>query len=66
VPPIQSGCACRGDAGLAHPACRIDAIVAQLETRGMEAWRTCQTCEHKFTGAMCCALASAWYARTAP
>jgi tetratricopeptide (TPR) repeat protein len=51
-PPIQSGCACRGEAGLAHPACRVDAAVAQREHRGPIVWGECLTCRQPFTGAM--------------
>ena len=28
-PPVQSGCACRGDAGLAHAACLIRKAIAR-------------------------------------
>jgi hypothetical protein len=56
-PPIQSGCACRGPAGLAHPACRVQAA---LSSRW---WFTCQTCEQTFTGAMCIGLANAWWSQ---
>ena len=61
-PPIQSGCACRGDAGLAHAACRAQAAVQG--PRGFNAWRECQTCKQRFTGAMERELAEAWCART--
>ena len=33
-PPIQSGCACRGDAGLAHVECRILAASAMQQSNG--------------------------------
>ena len=36
-PPIQSGCACRSDAGLAHLECRVQ--VAQQAQRGIKVWR---------------------------
>lgn len=63
-PPIQSGCACRGVAGLAHPACRARAAAAQEGTRGFDAWRECQTCRQPFTGTMARELAEAWCAHT--
>ena len=61
-PPIQSGCACRGDAGLAHAACLAQAAVQG--PRGFNAWRECQTCRQRFTGAMERELAEAWCAHT--
>jgi hypothetical protein len=47
-PPIQSGCACRGDAGLAHIECRISAAEYQqkLSSSGpsnLLAWTECPT-----------------------
>jgi hypothetical protein len=33
-PPIQSGCACRSDSGLAHVDCLIEKAVAQQARRG--------------------------------
>ena len=33
-PPIQSGCACRSDTGLAHVGCLIQKAVAQQPHRG--------------------------------
>jgi len=38
-PPIQSGCACRGDSGLAHIACLVRAAASQQAQRGSDAWR---------------------------
>ena len=58
--PVQSGCACRGDAGWAHVACLIEKAVAQRRQRGSSAWTTCQTCMQEFTGAIGLALAEAW------
>ena len=58
-PPIQSGCACRGDAGLAHIACLVQAAESQLAHRGDAVWVECQTCKHYFTGAMKAGLAAA-------
>ena len=51
-PPIQSGCACRSDAGLAHVGCLIEKAVAQQPHRGNAVWWECQTCGQSFTGAM--------------
>ena len=62
-PPIQSGCACRGPAGLAHLACRVKAAQALVERKGWWWWFTCQTCEQSFTGAMCIGLANAWWSQ---
>ena len=63
-PPIQSGCACRGPAGLAHPGCRVKAAKALVERKGRNRWWfTCQTCEQRFTGAMCIGLANAWWSQ---
>lgn len=55
---MQSGCACRGDAGLAHPACLIQKAISQRAHRGSKAWTTCQTCSQQF-GAMGLVLAQA-------
>ena len=62
-PPIQSGCACRSDTGLAHVACLIDKAVAQQRHRGAAVWWECQTCGQQYTGATRRALAEAWWAR---
>jgi hypothetical protein len=35
-PPIQSGCACRSDTGLAHLDCLIEKAVSQQARRGFE------------------------------
>ena len=43
-PPIQSGCACRSDTGLAHVGCLIEKAVAQQPHRGNAVWWKCQTC----------------------
>jgi tetratricopeptide (TPR) repeat protein len=61
--PIQSGCACRGEAGLAHVGCRVRAAEAQAQHRGRAAWWECQTCKQHFTGEMRRGLAEAWWAR---
>jgi uncharacterized protein (DUF2267 family) len=62
-PPIQSGCACRSDTGLAHVGCLIEKAVAQLPHRGYAVWWKCQTCGQQFTGAMQTGLAEAWWSR---
>ena len=62
-PPIQSGCACRSDTGLAHVGCLIEKAVAQQPHRGNEVWWECQTCGQRFTGAMQTGLAEAWWSR---
>jgi hypothetical protein len=75
-PPIQSGSACRGDAGLAHIDCLVDCLV-QLAAqqaqrgnevwahRGREVWRQCRICQQAFTGSMQTGLAEAWRSRVA-
>ncbi len=64
-PPIQSGCACRGDSGLAHIACLVRAAASQQAQRGSSVWRQCQTCKQDYTGAMQMGLAEAWRSRVA-
>ena len=64
-PPIQSGCACRGDSGLAHIACLVRAAVSQQAQRGNGVWQRCQTCKQDYTGAMQTGLAEAWRSRVA-
>jgi putative effector of murein hydrolase len=59
---IQSGCACRNDAGLAHVGCLAKSALAQTSRRGHAAWRVCQTCTQEFTGEMAEGLALAWVA----
>ena len=62
--PIQSGCACRGAAGLAHLRCRVEAAEALVEqNESTEWWWTCQTCKQEFTGEMSDGLANAWWSR---
>ena len=67
-PPIQSGCACRGSSGLAHPSCLIQKATMPLANKGEDtdqsAWYACQTCHGHFTGKMRCALADAWCMHT--
>ena len=62
--PIQSGCACRGAAGLAHPGCRVRAAQALVQQKGSVAWWwKCQTCEQHFTREMRDGLANAWWSQ---
>jgi len=42
-PPMQSGCGCRGDNGLAHYQCLANKAAYQPH-RGDASWRSCQTC----------------------
>jgi hypothetical protein len=57
-PPIQSGCACRGDAGLAHVECRVMAALhKQNSANSMDGWQECPTCEQLFSGRMGIGLA---------
>jgi tetratricopeptide (TPR) repeat protein len=63
-PAIQSGCACRGDAGLAHVECRIMAAEhKQKSTGGTEGWQCCLTCEQAFNGEMAIGLAEEFLRR---
>ena len=61
--PIQSGCACRGDAGLAHVACRVKAAESCSAEKGGSAWRECPTCKQQFTGEMMFGLAESRWTR---
>ena len=51
-PPIQMGCACRGDAGLAHIGCLIQAAASRAAHGSSKGWWECPTCKQQFTGAM--------------
>ena len=62
-PPIQSGCACRSDSGLAHLHCLIEKAVSQQAHRGFGVWWECQTCGQAYTGAMLTGLGEAWWSR---
>ena len=64
-PPIQSGCACRGDGGLAHVECLVKVAASQQAHRGILVWWQCQTCKHDFTGAVQAGMAEAWRSRVA-
>jgi tetratricopeptide (TPR) repeat protein len=57
---IQSGCACRGDAGLAHVECRAKDAAHRMKNRGdVSGWWECGTCGQGFTGVMRLGLARA-------
>jgi len=58
---MQSGCACRGAAGLAHVGCRARAARVLEENKGRKMWWECQTCLQVFTGGMSVGLADAWW-----
>ena len=62
-PPIQSGCGCRHDGGLAHVGCLAQVATSQAAHRGSIAWRQCQTCKQDFTGAMQIGLAEERWSR---
>ena len=62
-PPIQSGCACRSDSGLAHLECLVEKALSQQAHRGGKVWWECQTCGQDFTGAMRTGLGEAWWSR---
>ena len=49
--PIQRGCGCRGDAGLAHVACLAE-VAAHKQAGHHEGWSTCPTCGQEYNGAM--------------
>ena len=57
--PMQSGCGCRGDNGLAHYQCVANKVPYQPH-RGEASWRSCQTCLRPFTGQMRNHLARIW------
>jgi hypothetical protein len=63
-PPIQSGCACRGDAGLAHVECRAkDAAHRVASSNTAKGWWLCWTCGQVFTGFMRVGLAEVWWSK---
>jgi tetratricopeptide (TPR) repeat protein len=63
-PPMQRGCACRGDLGLSHAGCVATEAVSRARRPDADvAWIRCSTCNHDFTGAMQLALANAWVER---
>jgi hypothetical protein len=61
--PIQSGCACRGDAGLAHVECRTQDAAHRMANSKQrdDGWWKCGTCGQNFTGTMQLGLAEAWW-----
>jgi hypothetical protein len=60
--PIQSACACRGDAGLAHVDCRAEAAAHRMaSSSNCNGWWECATCGQEFTGTMQLGLAKAWW-----
>ena len=64
-PPIQMGCACRGDSGLAHIDCLAQAAEARKALRDGTPWGQCRMCNQNFTGVMRMGLAEAWRSRVA-
>ena len=53
--PIQMGCACRGDAGLAHLRCVVqeaESHAAHGRKSRNEGWRECRTCKQLLPGAI--------------
>ena len=60
---ILLGCACRGDSGYGHLACRIKAAKTK-GVRDYRAWDTCPTCKQEYTGAMRMGLARSLVAET--
>jgi hypothetical protein len=64
-PAIQSGCGCRGDAGLAHIKCRVQAAEHKQKSTGdLSGWEACSTCGISFTAPMSLGLAEELYRRT--
>jgi hypothetical protein len=59
--PIQSGCGCRGDAGLAHVGCRAEAAEHRSRSRDTSGWHECMTCGQHFTGQMLLGLTELWW-----
>ena len=62
-PPIQMGCACRGDAGLAHIGCLVQAAESHAAHGRNRGWWECRTCKQDFTGAMGSGMADEWWMR---
>ena len=59
--PIPLGCACRGNAGFAHPTCI--ARVAMADRLQSLRWQKCLTCKQEFTGRMELELAHKWWGK---
>ena len=57
--PAQGGCGCRGDSGLAHTACRIEAATHLHTSQGAAVWWICGTCNQRYTGLAQISLACA-------
>ena len=55
--PMQRGCGCRGDAGLAHVACISQSAVHRGEGHWHPAWAVCATCGQRCTRGMQLGLA---------
>jgi ACT domain-containing protein len=62
-PPIQSGCGCRGDAGLAHVGCRAEAAAHREQPGDTDGWDHCVICGQRFTGPMQMGLAEARWSK---
>ena len=77
--PIQMGCACRGERGLAHVSCMTEraattasttasttaaSLQETMRTVAWSPWTTCQVCGDDFMGEMRLSLARAWDERT--
>ena len=61
--PMQRGCACRGDSGLAHVACLAE--VAARKAAGYHAgWDVCPMCGQSYTGEAALDLAQEFLHRT--
>ena len=66
LPPMQGGCACRGDAAWSHISCKIK--VAESMHGRDNVWSACLTCTQAYTGPMWLGLTHArWeHARLLP
>ena len=59
--PVSMHCACRGDAALAHPACKVRAASSGLDPA---IWMQCSACSQPYgKGAVKSAMARAFWAR---
>ena len=61
-PPIQRGCACRGEQGFVHVECNVKAAVHR-QPGFHSGWYSCTICNQHFTGEMEVGLARALIAR---
>ncbi len=57
------GCACRGDAGLAHIGCLVQAAASRAAPGSNAGWWQCSTCKQGFRGAMQHGLAEKMWLR---